>query len=182
MHSLDLVGGEGIPTVFSFMPITISMWYILLGYEIKAWNEKHGKSGSYLFGGLMIYIVSVCAIFSLSYYNEYLVLGTVTGKYYYYAFLPVVTASAGAVIAISNITIKKGSHTICRIGRTTFGIYLIHPVIYSVIWHLGIEGLIPKIGLIGFLVLFILLTFIVSFAIVLLLQGFAKKCMGKGKR
>ena len=176
MPSLNLNAGEEFPTIF-FMPITIFMWYIILGYEIKVWNEKREQSIGKVLGGLAIYFVSVGFIFFLSYNKEYLFAGTVTGMYYQYAFLPIVIATVGVVTAVTNINITRGKYVICLFGRTTFGIYLIHPVIYSIIWHLGIENLIPKIGLLGFLVLFILLTFLVSFAAVLLLQSLVKKCM-----
>lgn len=165
-----LIVGENIANIFSYMPITIGMWYMLLGYETRIWMEKREKSKRLFWGGTALYLVSVGILFCMTYSCDYLLNQAITGMFYNYGFIAVPAAAIGLAIALLNVSIKRGGFVCRMFGKTTFGIYLIHPVIYSIIWHLGIEKLIDGIGQVGFLLIFILLTFILTFLIVWLIQ------------
>lgn len=160
--------------LFSYMPITVCMWYLLLGYEMKVLIETHEKSIKGVIGGLLLFVIGAIGVSYFTYTKDYLVNGTIMQTYYNYGFIFVAASVVGLFYAVSQLQFSGIHQWIIKIGGATFGIYLIHPVVYSVIWHLGIEKLIPIVGLKVFLVFFILLTFAGSLIGVLILQWILK--------
>ncbi|NLG05556.1 MAG: acyltransferase family protein, partial [Clostridia bacterium] len=168
--------------LFSYMPITISMWYLLLGYEMRVFIESHGKSLKGVIGGLMLFVIGTVGVFYYTYVKDYQINGLITQTYYHYGFIFVVASVIGLFYAVSQIPFKDTHKWITTIGGTTFGVYLLHPVVYSVIWHLGIEKLIPVIGLKLFLLLFVLLTFVGSVVGILILKWILKFIVDRKNR
>ena len=113
----------------------------------------------------------------MPYFGDYLLNNRITNIYFSNHYIFVVIESIGLflICVYTKIRHSEFEKIIMCIGGTVFGIYLIHPIVYSIIWHLNIEGLIPILGLGGFLIVFISLTFVCSVCIVLVLQFIMEK-------
>lgn len=182
--SLDMMTGIDLSSRFFYAPVTIFMWYILLGYEMKVWFTAHQKSNKGFAVGFLGFLLGSFGVFGFAYYRDYLVNGEVIRTFFANHFILLVIASAGLFMALSNIKINghKAKQIIDEMGSTIFGVYLVHPVVYSVIWHLGIENLIGVTGRRLFFLIFAFLTFFCSMACIMVLKNILYLMTSKWKK
>lgn len=175
--SINTISGGLEKLPFSYMPITIYAWYILLGYEIGILVKIYNRPQKGRVVGGMLFIIGAIGLFASAYFGDYLLNNRITNIYFsnYYFFVVIESIGLFLVCIFTKIRHSKSEKIIICVGSTVFGVYLIHPIVYSVIWHLNIEKLISVLGLEGFMVVFIFLTFVCSVCIILLLQNTIKR-------
>lgn len=166
LFSLKLSFPVVLADVFTFVPITIYMWFVLAGYELRVWMECHTYRKLYCWFGLALYLFFSSITCFFTWTGEATISDALVEQYYHYAFFSVVFATIGFVLFILYLPIKREIRMITVLGKATFGIYLIHPVVYSVIWHLKIEQLLSYVDNFPFAVLYVGLTFFLSFILV----------------
>ena len=159
-------------------PINIWAWYILLGFEVKVFIQRH-KSKGWGYGGLALCGVETLLIFVLSYYIDYMQDGILDKSFLNASSIFCVMQAIGMFVFIMNIAIPPKIDTvILNIGNKTFGIYLLHVFVYSILWHLKIEKLLNFVNVWVFCLLYSLMTFILTGLGVAILQ----KIVGQGKK
>lgn len=171
--SVNMMTGIDISSRFYYIPITVFMWYLLLGYEVKAWFDTHQKSNKGFVFGFLLFAFGSFGVFGYAYFRDYLIHGEVIRTYFANNFFFLTIASIGLFIALLNVRINGNvvKKIIERMGGTIFGIYLIHPVVYSVIWHMRIENMIDVVGRKIFFMIFVLTTFFGSMILIAIFKN-----------
>ena len=164
-------------------PIDIWAWYILLGFEVKMFTQRH-KSKGWCYSGLVLWGIAVAVLFVLSYYIDYMQDGILDKSFLNASSIFCVMQAIGMFVFLLNIEIPKKIHSIVlNIGNKTFGIYLLHVFVYSILWHLKIEKLLCFVNVPIFCLLYSLTTFAFTGLGVTILQtifGQSKKLLRAG--
>lgn len=135
------------------------IWYILFGFELA--QHKLQKIGNI---GILCHWACIIAMSLLEYFFEYVATGDIHHGFSSNQSLFILGSAAGLFVFIITRKIPERWHKgICSVGKSTLGIYIVHVVVYSVLYQVNITKLMDYVPVLMFCIIYSTVIFLVSY-------------------
>jgi len=144
------------------------IWYILLGVELSKCRWKNIG-----IVGLTSHWICIVIMCLLEYYFDYLVVGDIEHTFSSNSSILNLISAVGLLLFVVNINIPERFHRVIgNVGKSTWGIYVVHVFVYNVLYHLKITVLLDYVPTVLFCAIYSTSVFVVSFIGIKILDVF----------